>query len=235
LLLPQTKLCITKQSVNDRLAAEEHLRVIRSLMERATVYRAISAPTALVGGFSALGASAWLFWRLAHPGISAASRVREFAGAWIVALLITVGANALFIWQEARRDRRPFFSPGLRLALRSVIPSFFVAAVITVAAVQNPNHGAASLAMSWIAFYGLALLATMNFAPRSLSMLGWGFVVFAAGWLGLVAGRLMPLDALNGDAGATLAMAVTFGLFHLVYAACTWPRGIAVPPALESE
>ena len=37
--------------MNERLAAEEHLRVIRSLMERATVYRAISAPTALVGGF----------------------------------------------------------------------------------------------------------------------------------------------------------------------------------------
>ena len=36
--------------MNERTRAEEHLRVIRSLMERATIYRAISAPTALVGG-----------------------------------------------------------------------------------------------------------------------------------------------------------------------------------------
>ena len=36
--------------MNDRFRAEEDLRVIRTLMERATVYRAISAPTALVGG-----------------------------------------------------------------------------------------------------------------------------------------------------------------------------------------
>jgi len=30
--------------------AEQDLRAIRTLMERATVYRAISAPTALIGG-----------------------------------------------------------------------------------------------------------------------------------------------------------------------------------------
>jgi hypothetical protein len=35
--------------MSERSAAEEHLRVIRSLMERTTIDRAISAPTALVG------------------------------------------------------------------------------------------------------------------------------------------------------------------------------------------
>ncbi len=34
--------------------AEEHLRVIRSLMEKATIYRAVSAPTALAAGMAAL-------------------------------------------------------------------------------------------------------------------------------------------------------------------------------------
>ena len=34
----------------DHSNAEEDLRVIRTLMERATIYRAISAPTALVAG-----------------------------------------------------------------------------------------------------------------------------------------------------------------------------------------
>ncbi len=35
--------------------AEEHLRVIRSLMERGTIYRAISAPVALAGGLCSIG------------------------------------------------------------------------------------------------------------------------------------------------------------------------------------
>lgn len=41
----------------NRSAAEEHLRVIRELMERATVYRAVSAPAALFCGLIALSVS----------------------------------------------------------------------------------------------------------------------------------------------------------------------------------
>ena len=43
-------------------AAAEHLRTIRSLMERATVYRAISGPGALLGGVLALGVGGVLLW-----------------------------------------------------------------------------------------------------------------------------------------------------------------------------
>ena len=46
--------------MNEPARAEAHLRVIRSLMERATVYRAISTPTALVGCVLALGAATLL-------------------------------------------------------------------------------------------------------------------------------------------------------------------------------
>jgi hypothetical protein len=40
-------------------AALENLRIIRSLMEKAHIYRAVSAPAALTGGLLALAASAW--------------------------------------------------------------------------------------------------------------------------------------------------------------------------------
>ena len=46
-----------------RSEAEEHLRVIRSLMEKATIYRALSAPAALVGGLLTISASAYLMWK----------------------------------------------------------------------------------------------------------------------------------------------------------------------------
>src|SRR5258707_391098 len=56
LLRPQ--LCVTKLTTMNRSAAEENLRVIRELMERATIYRAVSAPGALFCGLSALLVSA---------------------------------------------------------------------------------------------------------------------------------------------------------------------------------
>jgi hypothetical protein len=218
--------------MNERMQAEEHLRVIRSLMERATVYRAISAPTALVGGLSALAVSAWLIW--VPTGSAAASEfqtgftAREFLPAWLISLALTVVANTLFVWREARRDGRPFFSPGLRLALRSVIPSLLLAAVISFAAWRdqsNTLNGSFLLALTWIGLYGVALLSTMNFAPTSLLFLGASFVMAAVVWLLLLsAPSLRYNEPLHGPFGATVPMAITFGLFHLVYAACTWPR-----------
>ena len=70
----------------------------------------------------------------------------------------------------------------------------------------------------WIAFYGLALLATALFAPRSLVFLGWAF---------LLTGLLIlfwPKSLGDDPRGMfpNLAMSATFGLYHLVYAACVW-------------
>ena len=199
-------------------------------MERATVYRAISAPTALVGGLSALGVSGWLLSRLGYFGVDrdAAITAREFILPWLLALLITGAANAFFVWREAGRDHRPSFSPGLRLAMRSIIPSFLVAAAITFVAWRSPTDLDAPtvLGLSWIAFYGLALLATMNFAPRSLVILGGSFVFTAMLWLLLLSSPLLPnIEAMHGYAGASFAMGLTFGVFHLIYAACSWTRG----------
>ena len=46
--------------------AREQLRVIRSLMERATIYRSISAPTALIGGLLSLGGFATAYYAKHH-------------------------------------------------------------------------------------------------------------------------------------------------------------------------
>lgn len=214
--------------MNERLRAEEHLRVIRSLMERATVYRAISAPTALVGGLSALALTIWTLWRSGYLGAEGdrelAVTAREFILPWLVPLVLTCAANTLFIWREAQRDQRAFVSAGLRLALRSILPNFFVAAAITFVIWRNPAdlEGPTVLGLSWIAFYGLALLSTMNFAPRSLIILGASFVFIDVIWLLLLSSPTMELDNLRGARGATLAMGLTFGLFHLIYAICTW-------------
>src|SRR5260370_13552493 len=52
--LLRPELCATKLATMNRSAAEENLRVIRQLMERATIYPAVSAPAALFFRLSAL-------------------------------------------------------------------------------------------------------------------------------------------------------------------------------------
>lgn len=228
--------------MDERERAAEHLHIIRSLMERATVYRAISAPTALIGGLAALVVSIWSLHRAGVIGSGdriGAFTTRDFIWPWLIALLLTASTNTFFVWREAQRNSRAFLSPGLRLALRSLLPSIFVAAAITFVGWRNPSdlEGPTILGLTWIGCYGLALLATMTFAPRSLVVLGGGFVFTAVFWLLVLSSPVLPqFEELHGYVGANFAMGVTFGLFHLIYAICTWrPERSAAAPPLDLE
>jgi hypothetical protein len=203
--------------VDRRVEAEENLRVIRSLMERATIYRAISAPGALGGGLvSALatGTGCWLSRQSAPP-------VWAFFSPWMLTLLITASLNLWLLAREAKANGEFWISPRMRVVLRAMAPGF-LAGGVSLALVAN--GGLVSVASLWVLFYGMALLATGHFAPQSLRVLGWSF--FSAGAVSLLifrgaqdAGR-----AVNDAFIANLIMGSTFGLFHLIYGALTWPR-----------
>jgi hypothetical protein len=203
----------------ERSKAEHDLRVIRSLMERATVYRTISAPAALVAGFLSIFAAAAIY--LNDKSVDWAVQGRAFAAIWLVVLVLAVAANAFFIWREAKKDGRPFISSGMKLSLRAIAPTLLVPAAVTLWFLVSGYKGAAEqeLVVVWIAFYGLALLSTALFAPRSLVCLGWAFLLTAL--------ALLALRNAAGDLSANLpniAMGITFGLYHLIYAVCAWPR-----------
>ena len=203
----------------ERSKAEQDLRVIRSLMERATVYRTISAPAALVAGFLSIFAAAAIY--LNDKSVDWAVQGRAFAAIWLVVLVLAVAANAFFIWREAKKDGRPFVSSGMKLSLRAIAPTLLVPAAVTLWFLVSGYKGAAEqeLVVVWIAFYGLALLSTALFAPRSLVCLGWAFLLTAL--------ALLALRNAAGDLSANLpniAMGITFGLYHLIYAVCAWPR-----------
>ena len=201
--------------VADRTRAEEHLRVIRSLMERATTYRAISAPTALCAALLSFGAAIYLRAGDVHP--------RDFATTWLIVLVLALAANTLFVWREATRDGRALFSAPMRMALRAILPCLVLPAAVTLWFLNTGYLGAQELLLvgTWIAFYGLALLATSIFAPRSLAILGWCFLLTALA---------VPLIAASENEFVSSAelpnvlMALTFGGYHLVYALCAWPR-----------
>ena len=223
-----------------RSEAEEHLRVIRSLMEKATIYRAISAEAAAVGGFLAIVGSFamgnWfaLFAESAEPVFTKPNHWIFFA-TWSVVLLLAAAANLFALHRAALRREEPFISPGMKLACRSLLPSFFVAGAVTVQLLTD--YWFVFAVPIWITCYGLALLSTRHFAPTSLLRLGWAFIVtgplsffhlFGSTWGAIY----QPSNGSNSLAfaewqylfQAQFLMASTFGLFHLIYAAFTWPR-----------
>src|ERR1700682_6185485 len=98
----------------DQARAEEHLQVIHALIHRASVYRAIAARASLFVGIMAIFAAGAVYinnemtqlrGRLVRP--------REFATLWVVVLFLGVCAVGFFLWREAKRSGRPFFSPGM--------------------------------------------------------------------------------------------------------------------------
>ncbi len=205
--------------------AEEHLRAIRLLMERATVYRAISAPTALVGGLLSVGlAGAMLLWQRGPDERNIDARV--YFEAWFFVLLVTLTVNMLFLWRGALDRGQPVISAGFRLAMRSVAPGFF-AGVALSGVLTVTTQVTLEPTLMWLVCYGLGLLATMNFAPRSIIVLGWAFLFTGIGaFVYFMNQSLLPdVDLPTPTRFYPAAMmGATFGLYHLVYAACTWPR-----------
>ena len=235
-----------------RSDAEEHLRIIRSLMEKATIYRAISAEAAAVGGVLAIVAS-FAFGNIFRDGISGNVDHWLFMALWLGVLVLAGLSNAIFLYRSAQRRQERFISSGMRVALRALAPAFLVAGFFTIFLGEFYSGNLANLIAFewivpiWITCYGVALLATTHFAPRSLEWLGWAFLtagliaftqvaaarfqvieLAAAQFQALGAVGFYPIESTHLDRFALSScqrwMAGTFGLFHLIYAACTWPR-----------
>ena len=188
--------------------AVEQLRMIRSMMERATIFRALSGETALMGGAAAL-AAAWL---------SEGKVGWTWATYWLVGLGLVLLFNIFQILRASSAHNKIFWSFGLRTALRGVLPSIIAGGFLGLLYVRQSYIGGTALAASiWILHYGLALLAIREFAPRSMVWLGCAFVAF--GLLCLAgAAELNPFLAhqMQMVSGSHL-MAIAFGGFHLIY------------------
>lgn len=198
-------------------AALENLRIIRSLMEKAHIYRAVSAPAALTGGALALVASAWPVWHaLANQGAAAMCDLC-FLGTWLAILAVASVLNFVLLAKEAARRNQPFVSAGMRMALRAFAPPMLVGGVVGIGLIAF-LHNLTLATLIWALCYGLALLGTASFSPRSLVRLGWAFVATGL-LLFIVWATKRDVDLLSSDlAPASLVMGITFGLLHVVYA-----------------
>jgi hypothetical protein len=188
--------------------AVEQLRMIRSLMERATIFRALSGETALMGGAAAL-AAAWL---------SDGKTGWAWANCWLTGLGAVLLFNVIQILRASAANGRPVWSTGLRTALRGAMPSLIAGGFLGLLFIRNDEPFTTKIAAAiWILHYGVALLAIREFAPRSMVYLGWAFVIFGLGCLAELTHVNSITGFVTGRFHASHLMAIAFGGFHLIY------------------
>ena len=208
--------------MKEDLPDEKNLATIRGLVERAAIYRAVFARTAMISGaLSILTAGAIFVNDELTQFLDRPVRAREFAFAWVDLFFLTLVLNIFFLWRAARGNGDSFGSPRMKLVSRTIAPILLIPAAFTLWFFGTGYLGGAELdlVVVWIVFYGLTLLSTALFAPRSIAILGWAF---------LLTGLSVPVlaDKIDNWIGSvpTVLMGVTFGLYQLIFAAMTWLR-----------
>lgn len=196
-------------------------------MERASLYRAVSAPAALMGGALSLGAALFGWFRPAAESLT-------FLAVWTAVLFLTTVINLFLLTREAGGKGQPLITDGLRMALRALVPPLLTGGVLGVGLIFDNLRTAGAL--TWILCYGLALQATVGFAPRSIIRLARAF---------LIAGQIMAIfyfagghlaSLLDDRELASLLLGLTFGLFHLAYGiAVCCSRTTTADPATGSD
>jgi hypothetical protein len=188
--------------------AAEHLQVIRTLMERSTVYRRALAPIMIVTGV--IGILAALLAVVAGVGTD-----RAFVLFWMAVGLGAVFAAFLLARRQALKDAEPFWSPPTRRVAQALSPPLIVGLLLGVwAALAGWGDVGVLVLPVWMMLYGCAIHAAGFFMPRGMKLFGWGMIAAGALVLGLQdpVARLVSLRcAVHG------AMGLGFGLLHLAY------------------
>lgn len=200
--------------MNDSEKALNQLNLIREMMEKATVYRALSAPAAIFGGL--LAVLLGLYFLLQDKNGEFVDGAHYF-WTWVVALIIADSFNALLLFKRAKREGSKFISSGVKLTILRTAPAAIAGAIISFEAAKNDIE---LCTLVWILCYGAALLAMGEVAPRSLKRLGWSFIVFGTVffliWMKFRA-ALSPVLGIGYLGSASIMMIATFGILHIGY------------------
>ena len=198
--------------MNDSEKALNQLKLIREMMEKATVYRALSAPAAIFGGL--LAVLLGLYFLLQDKNGEFVDGAHYF-WTWVVALIIADSFNALLLFKRAKREGSKFISSGVKLTILRTAPAAIAGAIISFEAAKNDIE---LCTLVWILCYGAALLAMGEVAPRSLKRLGWSFIVFGTVffliWMKFKA-ALSPVLGIGYLGSASIMMIATFGILHI--------------------
>jgi hypothetical protein len=173
--------------------AQEHLRFIRSAMERAGSFTAVPGWGGVAMGITAL-AAAWLASRAVTP--------EAWLSTWLVESVVAFLIGCAAIRVKAARSGTPLFDGSARRFAMTLAPPIAAGAIATVALVRQGQSGI--LPGLWLLLYGAAVVtggaASVRVVPllgASLMALGaaalaapaaWGNGFLAAGFGGLQIG-----------------------------------------------
>ena len=196
---------------------DRNLAAIRSLIAHSEIYRGVFARTAWIAGvLSILTAGVIYVNDEVNHFLERPVRPREFAFAWMDVLFLTLIVGAWFMYRSRPGDGEGAGFSRTRFALKTILPLTLIPIAFTAWFLGTGYLGATELELVavWISFYGLVLLATGFFAPSSVVTLGWAF---------LLTGLAVPAlaDRINYwvDSVPTVLMGVSFGVYHLIFAA----------------
>jgi len=202
------------------VSTEERLATLRSLLERRAVYQRRFARAGLIGGILSMVTAAALFINdEVTPLLDRPIGPRQFASAWLIVLAITLASGASLSLRSARPGENPSGVTRLKFVLSGIAPYLLIPAAFTAWFFGTGYLGGTELdlVVVWIAAYGLVLVSTVAFAPRSIVLLGWACLLAAVG----VPLLEEKLDLWIGDM-PSLLMGLTFGLYHCIYAVFNW-------------
>lgn len=181
--------------------ALEHLRFIRSTMERAGAFTAVPGLGGVAMGLSAL-AAAWFARRQtdAHSWLTV----------WITEAVVATVIGSLAMAHKARQSGAALDSEPARKFVLGFLPPLFAGALLTLPLYQAGMLGA--VAATWLLMYGAAVISAGTFSVKIVPAMGVAFLTL--GGLALWA----PPDLRD------LPLAAGFGGLHIVFGTWIWRR-----------
>src|SRR5687768_15270461 len=196
--------------------AAHNLIVIRTLMERAAVYRRALAPVMLLTGtVGILAAAVALALHVDTP--------RSFIAFWLVTSLVPVIGGLLLVRRQALHEEEPFWSLPTRRVTEAALPALAAGLLASVVLWWHLDSAPAELApvasvigmlwtpVGWIILYGCALHAAGFYMRRGIKLFGW---IFIASGVGLLAAGIPDIPRMWYAHGI---MGTFFGALHLAY------------------
>ena len=182
-------------------------------MERATVYRALSAPAAIFGGTLAIVVGIYFYTQEKNGEFVSGT---QYFWTWVVALIIGDSFNGFLLLRRAKSEGKKFFSAGLKLTFLRTAPAIIAGGLISYEAAKGLDVELCTFV--WVLCYGAAILAMGEVAPRSLKRLGWAFIISGTLlfliWMKFKA-ALSAVLGVDYIGSASIMMIVTFGMLHI--------------------
>ena len=189
--------------------AEENLQTIRTLMERASVYRRALAPVSMAAGGMGLIAAG-------VAEVTGWTADSHFAFYWLAVAFLTGAAALGLVRRQALQAREEFWSPPARRVARALLPMFMAGLGLGVLEVMTPvaSRDSIRLVALWMILYGGALHSAGFFMRRGLKLLGCAYVL---GGLGILALKLFMTSVDWTTVDPHWLMTAAFGLGNLFY------------------